>query len=49
MKNDVNHAISYFIEQIKAKQEEIHRWLESHEKAHELPLYSSVDIIMEGF
>jgi len=42
-------AIALLIARIKAKQEEIHRWLESYEGANELPLYSSVDIRNAGF
>ncbi len=40
---------SVIIERIKAKHNDIHSWLESHEKAKELPLYSSVDIRDAGF
>lgn len=36
-------------ERIKAKQGDIHRWLESQEQSKELPLYSSVDIRNAGF
>lgn len=38
-----------FLSKFKEKQEDIHRWLESHEKSLELPLYSSVDIRDSGF
>lgn len=37
------------IEQVKARQELIHKWLESYEGSKELPLYSSVDIRDAGF
>jgi len=37
------------IERIKGKQEQIHSWLSRYETAHELPLYSSVDIRDAGF
>ena len=42
-------SIPHLIDRIRAKQEEIHRWLESYEGANELPLYSSVDIRNAGF
>lgn len=42
-------AIGLTIERIRVHQEEIHRWLDSHEKSRELPLYSSVDIRDSGF
>ncbi len=42
-------TIACLIDRIKAKQGEIHRWLESYEGANELPLYSSVDIRDAGF
>ncbi len=38
-----------FIERIKSRQDEIHRWLISKECCNELPLYSSVDIRDAGF
>jgi len=43
------HSIDYIISRIKDRQEVIHQWLESLEKAGELPLYSSVDIRDAGF
>ena len=45
----MNPPLPFFIERIKDKQNEIHAWLESHEKVKELPLYSSVDIRDAGF
>ena len=42
-------SIPHLIDRIRAKQGEIHRWLESYEGANELPLYSSVDIRNAGF
>lgn len=38
-----------FVDRIKDRQEDIHRWLNSHENSKELPLYSSVDIRDAGF
>lgn len=38
-----------FVERIRQHQEEIRRWLESHEETKELPLYSSVDTRNAGF
>jgi glutamate--cysteine ligase len=41
--------MSLLVKRIAARQEDIHRWLESLEGANELPLYSSVDIRDSGF
>src|SRR3989338_9808434 len=38
----------FLVEKTKDKQDEIHRWLASHEKAGNIPLYSSVDIRDSG-
>ncbi|MCK5591110.1 MAG: glutamate--cysteine ligase, partial [Candidatus Pacebacteria bacterium] len=46
---NTTQSISRLIEPIRAKQEKIHRWLQSYEGAKELPLYSSVDIRNAGF
>ena len=45
---DVPPTIGLMIERIRVHQEEIHRWLDSHERSKELPLYSSVDIRDSG-
>lgn len=45
---DIPPTIGLMIEQIRIHQEEVHRWLDSHEKSGELPLYSSVDIRDSG-
>ena len=45
----ISNTIDILVNRIRAKQEEIHRWLESYEGAKELPLYSSVDIRNAGF
>jgi len=42
-------TINLMIERIRTHQQEIHRWLDSHERSKELPLYSSVDIRDSGF
>ena len=41
--------LPFFIDRIKQKQNEIHAWLQSHEKSKELPLYFSVDVRDAGF
>ncbi|MBI5150586.1 MAG: glutamate--cysteine ligase [Candidatus Omnitrophica bacterium] len=46
---NVPPTISLIIERIRTHQQEIHRWLDSHERSKELPLYSSVDIRDSGF
>ncbi|MBN1869382.1 MAG: glutamate--cysteine ligase [Candidatus Omnitrophica bacterium] len=46
---NTTNTISLLFERVKDKQEEIHRWLDSHEGAKDLPLYSSVDIRDAGF
>ena len=45
----IPQTITVMIERIRLHQEEIHRWLDSHERSKELPLYSSVDIRDSGF
>lgn len=45
----IPQTIGVMIERIRVHQEEIHRWLDSHERSKELPLYSSVDIRDSGF
>ena len=40
---------SLFVDRIRQNQEEIRRWLDSHEESKELPLYSSVDTRNAGF
>src|SRR3989338_2037824 len=45
---DVPPTIGLMIERIRTHQEDIHRWLDSHERSKELPLYSSVDIRDSG-
>jgi len=42
-------SVAHLIDNIRTKQEDIHRWLEAYEGANELPLYSSVDIRNAGF
>ena len=42
-------TIELMIERIRVHPEEIYRWLDSHERSKELPLYSSVDIRDSGF
>ena len=45
----MNPQLPSFIERIQEKQNKIYAWLQSHEEAKELPLYSSVDIRDAGF
>lgn len=45
----IPQAIGLMIERIRVHPEEIYRWLDSHERSKELPLYSSVDIRDSGF
>lgn len=46
---NTTHFMAFLADRIRIRQEEIHRWLMSHEGANELPLYSSVDIRDAGF
>ncbi len=41
--------IKDLIDRVRVRQEAIHAWLEGYERAHELPLYSSMDIRNAGF
>ncbi|MBI3616766.1 MAG: glutamate--cysteine ligase [Candidatus Omnitrophica bacterium] len=45
----IPQAIGSMLERIRVHPEEIYRWLDSHERSKELPLYSSVDIRDSGF
>ena len=45
----IPQTIGLMIERIRVHPEEIYRWLDSHERPKELPLYSSVDIRDSGF
>ena len=46
---NVKFSMSFMIDRIRAKQAEIHKWLESYEGSLDLPIYSSVDIRDAGF
>ncbi|MBI5416040.1 MAG: glutamate--cysteine ligase [Candidatus Omnitrophica bacterium] len=45
----ISQATGLVIERVRARQEAIHRWLESYEKSLTLPLYTSVDMRDSGF